>query len=167
MGNRRGREFLLKQEDEAAWKRAQEEPRLATHDVHARGIGFRRLQLIVLPSFDESSAFEVREQADEWQLFRSQVVESFPTLRLIGYDRVETKSTILEAYFDRITALSLPLKPDLSGGDGLDGVSYQLALFGDLFTEWRFQWWSTSPSQWDPLRCIADEMLQEFSKRVN
>jgi hypothetical protein len=165
MGNRHAREFMLKQDDEAAWRRMHEEPRLAIHEVQARGIGARRLQLIVLPSFEEPLAFEVRQQVDEWQLFRSQVVESWPTLRLVGYDRLEMKSATLESYFARITALSLPLKPDLRLGGGADGVTHHLALFGNFRSEWRFQWWSTSPTEWHPLVCIANEMLQEFSSK--
>jgi hypothetical protein len=56
MGNRKSREFRLKQLNDADWHRVHNEPRLASEDVHARGIGARRLQLLYLPSFDEPLA---------------------------------------------------------------------------------------------------------------
>jgi hypothetical protein len=78
MGNHNARELMKKQEDEAAWTLAITQPRPATADVHARGIGFRRLQLIVCPCFAEARAWEVRQLQSEWSLFRSEVVSEVP-----------------------------------------------------------------------------------------
>ena len=61
-----------------------------------------------------------------------------------------------------MTSLALPLLPDLSGGGGADGSLYQLAVFGDLYSEFRFQWWSEPPIQWQPLVNVANEMIQAF-----
>ena len=163
MGNRRGREFALKQDDDAAWRRVRDEPRFAIDDVCARGIGMRRLQLIHLPSFSESVAFEIRQAGQEWRLFRSRVAESFPALRLVGYDQVHFDSEVLASLFARVTVLSLPLAPYLNNGCGLDGDLYHLAIFGDMYSEWRFKWWSESPPQWQPLVDLANEMLHLFS----
>jgi hypothetical protein len=61
VGNRRARELMLRQAEEADWARVRTEPRPAHCDVHARGIGARRLQLIVAPSFEEVSVWEMRQ----------------------------------------------------------------------------------------------------------
>ncbi|AWM40384.1 hypothetical protein C1280_27605 [Gemmata obscuriglobus] len=55
VGNRRARELMLRQADEADWARVRTQPRPAYSDPHARGIGMRRLQLIVSPSFEMPS----------------------------------------------------------------------------------------------------------------
>jgi hypothetical protein len=122
----------------------------------------RRLQLLFLPSFDEPLAFEIRQAGDEWRLFRSRVAETRPT-QLVGYDHISFESDKLAAFFARVCALSLPLAPYLNQAAGIDGDMYHLAVFGDMYTEWRFQWWSESPPQWRPLVDLAHEMLSAFS----
>jgi hypothetical protein len=167
MGNRRAREFVKNRHDDEAWLRVQNEPRLAIQDVHAHGIGTRRLQLLSLPSFDDPLAFEIRQAGTEWRLYSSRVTESWPTLHLIGYDHVQFASEKLGSLFGRVTALSLPLVPYLNGSCGLDGSMFHLAVFGDMYSEWRFQWWSNSPPQWLPLVKLADEMLQMFASALD
>jgi hypothetical protein len=57
VGSRRAREVILQQTEDAGWKRIHNEPRPATSDVHARGVGLRWLQLIIVPSFERPSAW--------------------------------------------------------------------------------------------------------------
>jgi hypothetical protein len=153
---------MLQQADEADWERVRTEPRPAHGDVHARGIGKRRLQLIVAPAFEDISVWELR-QVQEWQLIRPRVAQTEPSLLLVGHDVVPFASAALAAYFERVAALTLPLRPDLSGCGGLDGTLYELAMFGDLSSEWRFQWWSTWPEHWRPLVELAAEMHAAFT----
>lgn len=167
MGNRRARELAMKREDDEAWLRVRNEPRLAIDDVHARGIGMRRLQLLCLPSFDDPQAFEMRQAGLEWRLYSSRVAESWPTLRLTGYDHIQVDSETLASFFSRVSALSFPLVPYLNDSCGLDGTMFHLAVFGDMFSEWRFQWWSNSPPQWQPLVEISNEMLRVFTSKSN
>ena len=153
------------QADKADWDKVRTQPRLVHADAHARGIGCRRLQLIVAPSFEEISVWEVR-QSSEWQLIRPKVVETEPALMVTGHEVVPFVSASLVAYFERVVALTLPLSPDLSGYGGVDGTVYELAVFGDLYSEWRFQWWSSWPEQWRPLVELAAEMHSAFSTAV-
>jgi hypothetical protein len=161
VGNRRARELMLRQAEEADWQRVRVEPRPARCDVHARGIGARRLQLIVAPSFGTVSAWEVR-QCEEWQLIHPHVFATDPELMLVGHEVVPFDSFKLAAYFERLAALTLPLRPDLSGYGGADGTGYELAMFGDLWSAWRFKWWSEWPEQWRPLVDLAAEMHGAF-----
>ena len=47
---------------------------------------------------------------------------------------------------------------------GLDGEIHQLAIFGDMWSELRFQWWSEPPHTWRPLVEISAEMIKSFSE---
>lgn len=161
MGNRRAREFQKQQVDQADRERIRTEPRPAIQNVHARGIGRRRLQLLVLPSFQEGMAWEVRE-AEDWRLARSQVVETEPEVMLLGYESIPFASEELASYFERTASLTLPLRPDQGEGGGCDGTLYELALFGAGFSAWRFQWWSVWPEPWRPLVELAAEMETAF-----
>lgn len=165
MGNRRARAFMLQKDEDAAWERVHNEPRFATSDVHARGIGMRRLQLMILPSFEQASVWEVR-QSQDWKLYRPRVIETYPEVVVVGHEQVPFESAALVAYLERVTALNLPLRPDQSGCGGLDGISYECAVFGDLSSAWRFRWWSTSPEHWRPLVELAEEMHQAFSAAI-
>ncbi len=139
------------------------ELRPATQDISGIGIGVRRLQLIVSPSFSDAKAWEVRNGPKGWSLYRTTVLQAGPDAYLVGYDRLAIPTDRLATYFEKIIAISLPIAPDLSGTWGLDGTTYQLALFGDKSTSWRFQWWSEGPCNWQPLADIVSEMILEFS----
>jgi hypothetical protein len=167
MGNRRAREFALQQQNEADWQLIQKGPRPAAFDVHAHGIGIRRLQLIVCPTFSESRAWEVRQRDREWRLFGSRVAVPWPDVQLIGYEMLAADSAMLVSLFERGAGMSLPIAPDLSGMGGLDGTVYQLAVFGDMRSEWRFQWWSQPPAHWRPLADLTSEMLTAFTAASN
>jgi hypothetical protein len=163
MGNRKAREYQLKQEQEADRQRINNEPRLAVSRVSAYGAGPLRMQLIVRPSFEEAKVWEVCADLKEWSLYRSRVVQTAPAVMLLGYERLPFESARLSSYFERVIALSLPLGLHLNGLGGLDGTNFQFAIFGDLSSSWRFEWWSDSPAQWKPLIDIFDEMITAFS----
>lgn len=162
MGNRRARDLKLRQAEEAEWELIRTQPRSAYDDAHARGIGLRRMQLIVAPSFEQMSVWEVRQGRD-WQLICPRVVEAEPALLVIGHEVVPFASDALAAYFERVTSLTLPVRPDLSGHGGADGTVCEMAVFGDLYSGWRFRWWSDCPTQWRPLAELATEMHSEFA----
>lgn len=164
MGNRRARELMLQQEEDACWQRIRTEPRPATRDVHARGIGALRVQLIKCPSFEEARAWEVRNGPQGWTLFEPRVLRQLSILEveLVGYDAVPFPSDRLATFFAKITALSLPIAPILTGSAGADGTLYQMAVFGDLCSSWRFHWWDRPPEGWRPLVTIAEEMFAAF-----
>lgn len=164
MGNRRSREFMLRQA-EAEAERVRAEPRPARDDFYGGGGGRRRLQLIVAPSFETTTVWEVRVVGEnrDWQLTHPVVVATEPCLMLVGHEVVPFPSTELAAYFDRATAINLPLRPDLRPYAGVDGTQYELALFGNLYSAWRFQWWTDWPEQWRPLVELAEEMHAVFS----
>ncbi len=163
MGNRRARENRLQRQNAADWERVRTETRPAESDVCAHGIGLRRLQLIVCPSFEEPHAWEVRQRDLDWRLFESHVVSDWPPVQLIGYEPLVAETSTLKRLFESAAGLSLPISPDMSGSAGADGTVIQLALFGDLSSECRFQWWSNPPEQWRPLTDLAGEMLATFA----
>jgi hypothetical protein len=156
---------MLQQQDDPNWQRILREARPAVCDVGAHGIGLRRLQLIVCQSFEyeQDWAWEIRQLQSEWWLFRSEVVESWPHVQLIDYQPIAIDAALLSSFFIRVVALSLPIAPSLNDMAGIDGDITQLAVFGDMFSECRFQWWSGSPPQWQPLVDLAAEMFEAFA----
>ena len=168
MGNRRARDFMIQAERHALWEQVQTRPRELMMDVTFPGIGIRRVQLVCAPSFEPGFAWDIRVLGDaEWWLFRSRLTElteesvGEPT-RLLGYEQLDVPGDTMRAYFDRLTALALPIGPLINGMSGADGTSFHLALFGDMHSEIRFRWWSEPPPQWAPLIRVANEMIEEF-----
>ena len=163
MGNKKARQAMLQQQDALAWERSRTEARNAVDDICARGIGHRRLQLIVAPSFEKGCAWEIRQLEDKWTLFRSEVLGEGTPIALRGYELISVEGSTLHRQFRKAISLSFPLEPDLSNRFGCDGTIFQLAVFGDAFTECRVQWWSDPPPQWRPLADLALEMIAIFS----
>ena len=83
-------------------------------------------------------------------------------LTVQGYEPVEFDGGTLKTYFKRLTTLTLPIAPDLRSLGGTDGTVTQLALFGSLCSQVRYQWWSNCPPGWGPLVKIADKMFKAF-----
>jgi hypothetical protein len=165
MGNRhRARRVLQRLELEEAWRRVKTEPRTLESEVRIpSAIGVRRLQVAHLPSFDPGSAWDVRELNGRWTLYGSSVIVTGTEHRLVGYQLLEIDGAKLSAFVDQARGLSLPVGPLINGMGGCDGTVYHLALFGDMFSEVRFQWWSDPPPQWRPLTALADKMIEVFS----
>ena len=151
---------MKQREEHDALVRAQAEDRPLTSDVMARGVGVRRMQLVRIPSFIDGHSWDVRQRGDNWTLYRGLVPSDNRCVR--GFSPLAADSTTLAAFFDDVCSLTLSLKPDLSNMGGCDGTAFQIAIFGDLFSEWRIQWWSDAPSQWKQLVAIADRMMAYF-----
>jgi hypothetical protein len=164
MGNRRSRELRPEAERQTSWERLRAELWSPDEDLRAFGSGTPRIQIIHLPSFSPGAFWEVCRLREKWLLYTATSVTcGYPEpLKVQGYEIVEFPSEDLRAYFQRLTALALPIAPDLSDRAGVDGTLTRLAIFGDLSSRIRLQWWSTFPPAWTPLVQLTDEMLAAF-----
>ncbi|MEX1224099.1 MAG: hypothetical protein WEA31_06075 [Pirellulales bacterium] len=160
MGNKESREFMKQRELFADVLRAKTQDRDVTADVHFLGVGVRRVQLLCMPSFGEGFSWDVRQLKEQWLLYRGIVPSDVRCAR--GYDRLAADSRKLNDFFHELCAVTLPLKPNMSGTGGADGTLFQLAVFGDLHSRIRFEWWSEYPTQWKPLIEIAERMRKYF-----
>lgn len=120
------------------------------------------MQVIVLPSFVEPRAWEVRQNQRQWSVCCPRIVEPGLDAALAGADLLSFESERLENFYRRLLALTLPLGPGLDDFGGADGSLFQLAVFGNGEPQMRFQWWSVPPPQWQPMVAIAKEMIQGF-----
>ncbi|MDG3002396.1 hypothetical protein [Paludisphaera mucosa] len=163
MGNRKSREHQKQARDRAMWDQARTASRDFVEDVLVPGIGVRRLQVVLVPSFEQGFAWDVRVLGVTWRLFRSEISnEDYSGPKLSGYEELDASGDMLREYFDKLRTLTLPIGPLLNDMGGLDGTDYHLALFGDLQSEVRLRWWTESPPQWSPLVAIADDMIETF-----
>ena len=164
MGNRKAREYQKRQEIASAWDLARANARGLTEDVSVPGIGSRRLQLVVVPSFSPGYSWDVRTFDSVCRLFRSDtVVDRDTPLRLRGYTELEASTEELQSFIDRLRSLSLVIAPPAEDRAGADGTTYHLALHGDFMSEARFRWWEEPPLNWRPLGEIVGEMIARFT----
>jgi hypothetical protein len=121
------------------------------------------MQIVRLPSFSPPSFWEVCQRDSEWLLYRATVVDpDWDALKVQRYESVAFDSDRLKAYFERLTSMTMPVAPDLSNMSGLDGTVTQVALFGDMSSAVRYQWWSEHPTGWTPLVEVVEDMLVAF-----
>jgi hypothetical protein len=162
MGNPKAREFFKQQEITAAWKQAETGVRELTEDLHIPGIGLRRIQLVHAPSFEIGYSWDLRVLDGDYRLFCSRIIEDDGRHKLSGYSELQVDVDAIKHFLERLGEIALPIAPDFSGNDGLDGTLRQLAFVGDLHSEVRFQWWSEYPAHWCVLVALADEMINSF-----
>jgi hypothetical protein len=164
MGNRKAREYQKQHDLAAAWELARTNPRGIADDVCLPGIGLRRLQPVVAPSFSPGYSWDVRALGSVWRLFRSEIIDEpyDEPIRLRGYTELEASGEELQGFVVRLRSLSLAIAPPAEDMGGLDGTTYHLALCGDYGSEVRFRWWEKPPSNWRPVGEIAGEMIAHF-----
>ena len=162
MGNKKARQYQKQSEEAEAWHIARFEPRQIETDVDVPGIGLRRVQLVYAPSFDPGYSWDIRQLVDSFRLYRSHVSVADRDYVLKGYRQLDIPSDVLKQYFADLKSLTLSVEPVLNGMMGLDGPSYQLAIFGDMSSSVRFTWWSNPPSQWRRMADIAEYMIETF-----
>jgi len=159
----RSREFREQQELQAAWDRLRAEPWSPLETRRTLDSGRPRIQLVRLASFSAPTFWEICEYGSEWKLYTSTVVDpDWTKLTVRGYEPIKFDGRKLKTYFKRLTALTLPIAPELRSLGGLDGTITQLALFGELSSQVRYQWWSDHPPGWKPLVKIVDQMFKAF-----
>ena len=152
------------QESEAAWNRVRTEAWNPESMDRPPYTGVPRIQLIHRHSFQPGVFWEVSERADEWLLYRANVLENRarePVL-VTGYEPLAISSATLSSYFKRLTQTSVVIAPYLQSVGGLDGELFRLVLVGNLSSRVQFDWWSDPPPQWLPIVEIVNEMLTTF-----
>ena len=98
-------------------------------DLLPFGYGTLRLRLRYMPSFVPGTQWEIRERYDCWRVYVSEIASGRGFIR--GYTELKVESDILQARFDEVCALNLPIRPKLSNRGGCDGTSYSLLIRGD------------------------------------
>jgi hypothetical protein len=162
MGHKKSREYTKQREGRTQLIHAQTEERTLIEDVCIPGIGLRRLQVVRMPSFTIGYSWDIRQRDEHWRLFRGEISAGACLVR--GHTELDADSSTLGSLFDEVCALVLPLRPSLSNMGGLDGTLFQLAVFGDLSSALRIQWWSDYPEHWKSMVEIADRMMEYFDR---
>ncbi len=147
-------------------RRMRDDARRLDEDVFVRGIGRRRLQLIHEPSFVVGYAWDIRQTAKAWHLYRSTIRIEGSHAHLFGYDRLVADAGELNSWFTKACKLSVPFAPDLSDCAGCDGETFQLAIFGDLSSVISIKYWCDAPEQWKSIQHFIDAFRNYASKCI-
>ena len=163
MGNKKAREMQKRREVLDEIRNAQSIPRTVDQHVGWRGSGSRVLQVVCSPSFEPGWAWEVRRLDDDYKIYRSKIApESQHDIQLVGYSGLDVPSDKLRSFWSSVCSLAVNVAPLYNELAGADGVSYQLAIFGDMQSSVRFSWWSEYPSEWTPLVDVTNQMIELF-----
>jgi hypothetical protein len=146
-------------EDRLAMRRRVRHP----HDeIFYPGVGRRLVQLVHIPSFARTVAWEVRESGERLVLFRSHSPAADQYL-LVDHVRFEASSDMLRAMLAPLSTSSILAFPDMPGFGVADGTTIELALDVGSGTSVRVAWCEGhAPSEWDELVRAAAEMLSFF-----
>lgn len=137
-----------------------------------------RLQVLVLPSFEDSWRYELLAPVPDrsrpalavrkvWHRRTDLAKFANPVVRLsYGSGRqsptieefdAEIDAELLHGLCAKAATIKVPAFTTKSGV-GLDGTSYQLALGRSPLVA-RFEWWHSPPEGWEPLKTLVDEII--------
>jgi hypothetical protein len=142
----------------------------------------REIQALLLPAVEHNRSYEIMLSRGAGTsalavrtTWRRQIdIEKFrdPVVRLSHGVGMRLRPTIEEVDVQLVTdpvasllsrAAALAVPPHiLNSSFGLDGISYEL-VFGQSFVQSRFRWWCRTPTGWEPLAA----MLQEIETLVD
>ena len=142
-----------------------------------------RLQVLVLPSFEDSWCYELLASVPDqsksalavrkvWHRSIDLAKFANPVVRLSFGSGVrqlptmeefdaETDAALVNGLCAKAAMLKVPVFAAKSSV-GLDGTSYQLALGSSPLVA-RFEWWNSPPEGWEPLKTLVDEIIAAFS----
>jgi hypothetical protein len=164
MGNRRkSREYRLNKDREDNWEKLRTQPRRFGERSHAFGVGKSLIQIATCPSFEECRCWDICECKSNYTLYSSKAEHMQEGVIVVGFEPVEFSSEKLQQFINRLYQLKMPIKPARNNLEGLDGVSFHLVLFGDLYSAVRFDWWCDPPPGWEEMAGIVGDMLGAFS----
>jgi hypothetical protein len=172
----------MEQEHFKEWQRLQETA-LTTLRNGNYSQGIRLLYLLVMPSWEPSTNYEIYT-TPAWHLSASHVVMATrwrgdidaakfdtPIERLkhphtltptFETQSFETTTEFVDGILDKFTAISIPT---LTNTDvwGLDGTSYEVGL-GNGFVWSCFRWREEPPPEWQSLGILFHDTLHELEK---
>ena len=170
VGNRdKLRAFRKASEDAALWEAARTQRRALGECAGVPGSGRVLCQIVHAPSSGANFAWDLRRSdaaSDGVQVFRSNVAHERWQPYLIGYEPMDADGALLKTGYDRLLSLALPIAPLFNNMGGIDRETFGLSLFGDLYSECRFRWWSDPPPNWRPMTTIVDELIAHLRDRT-
>lgn len=142
-----------------------------------------RLQVLVLPSFEDSWCYELLASVPDrskpalavrkaWHRSIDLAKFANPVVRLsfgpgvrqlptIEEFDAEIDATLVNGLCAKAATIRVPVFTAKSS-IGLDGTSYQLALGSSPLVA-RFEWWNSPPEGWEPLKMLVEEIIAACS----
>jgi hypothetical protein len=154
----------LRREEADALARELARPRRIDEDFRHLVVGHRRVQLLVLPSFDPVVCWDIRGTPDGLALYQARGPAHQDDMLSPGYWKLDCPKDVLEGFVRRLSDLRLPLAPPLPRMVGLDGTTYEIGIFGLHQWSCRFRWWEDLPEEWAELAEVAREMVSTFGR---
>jgi hypothetical protein len=159
-GDRKEKVRAIRDAEERAAARAR--VRHPYEDIHYRGVGVRRVQVLRAPSFDRTVAWEVREYDDRLMLFRSHSPEPGKYL-LVDHVRFDAASDSLRRVIAPVQKLSIPVCPSVPSGGFADGTRIEVVVDVGFDSQVRLSWQEDhAPSAWEGLDRATRAMLAFF-----
>jgi hypothetical protein len=131
-------------------------------DIFYPGVGRRLVQVVHIPSFAKTVAWEVRESDERLALFRSRSPAQDQYL-LVDHVRFEAPSERLRAMVAPLIKPSVLAVPQMAGFGVADGTTIELAIDVGFRTSLRVAWCEGhAPAEWDELVRATAKMLSLF-----
>lgn len=157
--------ILRRMELEQDVKQCINQTRSKHKDISWWGIGFRKLQIVIYPSFEMNLGWDIRNQNGDFVVYEYEI-NSERDLINPGYYLLDADSSKLQAIINDFYRLSVSIfMPEME--IGCDGTSYEVALFTG-FQALRFCWWEEPHENWFQVNRMTRNAIEYFKtcKRI-
>ena len=153
MGNKKAREYVKRKDFLDRLMAAKEKVRFIGNCGSSGGLGLKQFQIAYQPSFEPGHVWHFHLDDEEWHTYVSEIQMGGPSdlIQATGYAKVGIPSDSVRALWDTLRTISIPIAPPVEGWVGADGTTYELAMWGDHYSAFRFTWWSKHPASWEPM----------------
>lgn len=151
--------ILRKMEFDKEVKEAISKTRHKYETISWRGIGLRKLQIIIEPSFKTSLGWDIRSQNNKLVLYEYEIDSEQNSIKP-GYYLLNSEESKLEELMKCFynTPIFLHMPPI---SIGLDGTNYEVALFTG-FQSIRLKWWEETHENWFKVMELTKSAIEYF-----
>ena len=133
-------------------------------DIHFRGIGLRKVQIIIAPSFDKGECWDIRELENEIKIYKS-VVNTERNIIEPGYYEVMVDEKFYSEFSNFLSSAAIPVYTKSNNIGYCDGTSFTLNIENGFGNRFIVSWGENIPKEWEQFTSkllVFVEKLREY-----
>lgn len=155
------KQLRRKLEEKNDIKSALRRTRSLNEDISIRGIGLLKIQLTILPSFNDGESWDFREINGLINVYKARINTEHQQY-LEGYQVVKNASSIGEEFIEYVKSISLPISCSTKAAAICDGTSYKVRIENGLGNKVILSWSEDPPEEWANITTKVTYFLEQL-----
>ncbi len=132
-------------------------------DIHYRGVGILKIQLMVIPSFEKGVCWDFRELDNTLKIYKACID---PAAQILGPGYFEAIATedLVSGIVRTLKGLELPLLCDMNDLATLDGTTYKVRITSGYDNVIGITWGGNTPNEWGSFISSISKTLEKLDQ---